>query len=576
MDQKPANRPAALAAFAMVTARTYPRHVAAIAAFSALANVAILAPSFHMMQVYDRVLSSYSYGTLVSITTAAVLVLAIYGVAETSRLRLAQRLAAAFTQSFSTRIFVRSGAQADSASAGERFRDFQILRMFLASKAFVALFDLPFIPMFLILIFFVHPTLLLLTVAGMGAMVTAGLISHAATRATKKKTKSAEAELAMLGQSVIGTVVPASSMGLLPNLLPLWEKKVAASLQANEAASAAQSRLYAFAKVIRQIIQVTTMAWGAFLVIHGDMSGGLIFLASMLSGKALTPIEQAIGSIEQIESGLEADARLRNSAVLQRNASERAYLPTPKGDLQLHNVTALDIRNRPILTGVSGTIRRGQCLIIEGASGSGKSTLLGLLAGVRRPHGGAITLDRVDQTNWPIRQWGEIVGYCPERGGLHIGSVMANITRFAERPRREVVQSLMTQLGLHAAIMDLPDQYETVIDDNTPLLSAAQLRIIMLARAVYTLPAVLIADRPEVYLDKKTQIAVSELFSELKAQGSTIILCSTSAHFHALADRRIEIAGSSLREHQVAKRPPAPAAGAGTQQAGRPQQRASA
>lgn len=528
--------------------KRYPRHMWALVGFSALANLAILAPSFHMMQVYDRVLSSYSYGTLVSVTIAAIFVLVIYGIAETARLRLAQRLAAAFTQTYSKRIFIRSGARGDKANANEKLRDFQMARMFLSSKSLVSLFDFPFIPLFLILIFFVHPSLLFVTVIGMSAMIAAGIMSHNATRETKKQMKAADIDLAVFGQNVVGAVVPASSMGLLPNLLPLWETKVGASLKANEQASSKQSYLYAFAKVIRQIIQVTTMAWGAFLVINGDMSGGLIFLASMLSGKALAPIEQAIGALEQIEAGIEADARLRGKTDLENETSERSYLPAPSGDLQLHNLTALDNRNRHILTGINGTIRRGQCLVIEGASGSGKTTLLALIAGVREPQGGAISLDRIDQTKWPIRQWGEIVGYCPERGGLHSGTVMANVSRFTENPQSETVYSIMIQLGMHAPIMDLPSQYDTVIDDNTPFLSAAQLRLLMIARAVYTSPSVLIIDRPEVYLDVKTQALVANLLKEMKARGTTILLCSESEHFRALADRRIEISGSALRE----------------------------
>lgn len=537
--------------------RVYPRHVFSLLVFSAVSNIAILAPSFHMMQVYDRVLSSYSYGTLVSITAAAVLALCVYGIAETARLRLAQRLAAAFTQDYSKRIFVRSSGNSDRSPAIERLRDFQMVRMFLASKPYVALFDLPFIPLFLFLILFVHPTLFLVTLGGIAAIVSAGLFSHSATRETKKHTKLAEQDLAMFGQSVIGSVVPATSMGLLPNLLPTWERKIANSLQANEKASAKQCRLYAAAKVIRQIIQVTTMAWGAFLVIHGDMSGGLIFLASMLSGKALAPIEQAIGALEQIEAGIEADMRLRSAMDMKEETAERSFLPPPSGDLQLHSLIALDNRQRPILNGVNGRIRRGQCLAINGPSGCGKSTLLALIAGVRQPHNGAITLDRIDQRNWPIRQWGEIAGYCPERGGLHKGTVIENVSRFSENPNQQQVYTLLTRLGVHAQIMDLPQQYQTVIDDNTQLLSAAQIRLLLIARSTYASPQILVLDRPEVYLDDAAQQAVGELLAELKAEGTSIVVCTQSRFFLALADRRIEIAGGSLREAPTA--PPAEA-----------------
>lgn len=539
---------ASVAQFFTDKMRAYPRHLVSLLAFSAVANVAILAPSFHMMQVYDRVLSSYSYATLISITAAAILALCVYGIADTARLRLAQRLAAAFTQDYSKRIFVRASGNPDKSPAIERLRDFQMARMFLASKPYVALFDLPFIPLFLFLILFVHPTLFFVTLVGIAAIVVAGLFSHAATRETKQQTKFAEHDLTMFGQNVIGAVVPAASMGLLPNLLPAWERKIAYSLQTNEQASAKQCRLYSLAKVIRQIIQVSTMAWGAFLVIHGDMSGGLIFLASMLSGKALAPIEQAIGALEQIEAGIDADMRLRSAMDMQEETAERSFLPPPSGDLQMHGVVALDNRQRPILNSVNGRIRRGQCLAISGPSGSGKSTLLALIAGVRQPHNGAVTLDRIDQRNWPIRQWGEIAGYCPERGGLHRGTVVENVSRFAENPNQQQVYTLLTRLGIHAQIMDLPQQYQTVIDDSTQLLSAAQIRLLLIARATYASPQLLVVDRPEVYLDDTAQQAVAELFAEMKAQGTSIIMCTQSKYFFALTDRRVEIAGGSLRE----------------------------
>lgn len=268
----------------------------ALLIYSVITNLMILAPSFHMLQVYDRVLASGSGPTLFYITVIVLFALAVYCVAEAARLRIANRLAAQYSVGVAQKMFAQLANQTQGpAATGAALRDYGTVKQFLAGKVFVALFDLPFIPLFLVLLYIVHPTVALLTVIGIGVMAGIGYLNHKGTEASRAEARKAENDAAGFAQSTFSLGESVRALGLLPNLISIWGAKSANALVAAEHSSGASAFYYALGKSFRQMLQVLLMAWGAWLVLAGDMSGGMIFLCTMISGKALAPIEQLIG-----------------------------------------------------------------------------------------------------------------------------------------------------------------------------------------------------------------------------------------------------------------------------------------
>lgn len=516
-------------------------HARSLLFYSLMVNLAALAPSFHMMQVYDRVLSSGSVGTLFAITAIVMFILCVFVVGEMVRGRVSQRLAAAYAVSVSRKLFARLGEPAATNRSSSYIRDFAMARQFLSSRVFIGLFDLPFVPFYLVLLFFVHPTICLLTMAGLAAITTAGYFNYRLTSAGRDTSRKAESEAAGFAQTAFSRSGEVRALGMVPNLLTTWGLQTAQALTAANEASLISSTLYAVSRGIRQSIQVVTMAWGAFLVLNGDMSGGMIFLASMISGRALQPLEQVIGGWENIVRSIEAFNNVEELTGPDKTLQKRPDLPDPKSNLQARDIVFRDFGKRPVLEGVAFNIKPGEAIVIDGAPGAGKSVLISILAGALLPEAGIVALDGAPRERWPQAQWGRSIGYCGEEAGLLTGTVSQNICRFDPRGDQQEVYRVAKQLGLHELVMDLPQGYQTVIVNSADFLPASVRKQIALARALYGGPKVILLDQPTTFLDQKREGALLNLLSEARQHGAAVAMVTRSPLLMRMADRAVLI-----------------------------------
>lgn len=516
-------------------------HARTLLAYSVLINIAALAPSFHMMQVYDRVLSSGSIGTLVAITTIILFVLCVFVVGETVRGRVSQRLASVYAVSVSRKLFARLGEPMAADRAPSYIRDFAMARQFLSSRVFVGLFDLPFVPFYLLLLFFVHPTICLLTMAGLVAITTAGYFNFKLTETGRDTSRKAESEAAGFAQSAFSRSGEVRALGMVPNLLTTWGLRMAEALTAVDEATRISSFLYALSRGIRQSIQVVTMAWGAFLVLDGDMSGGMIFLASMISGRALQPLEQVIGGWENIVRSIEAFNNVEELTGPDKTLQKRPDLPEPQGNLQARDLVFRDFGKRLVLAGAGFDIKSGEAVVIDGAPGAGKSVFISILAGARLPEAGIVALDGAPRERWPQGQWGKSIGYCGEEAGLLAGTVAQNICRFDPMANLEEVYRVSKELELHELIMDLPQGYQTVVSNSADFLPASVRKQIALARALHGRPRVILLDQPTTFLDQKREGALLNLLSEARQNGAAVVIVTRSPMLMRMADRAVLI-----------------------------------
>jgi ABC-type protease/lipase transport system fused ATPase/permease subunit len=406
---------------------------------------------------------------------------------------------------------------------------------------FVGLFDLPFVPFYLLLLLFVHPTICLLTIAGLAAILTVGYLNYKLTEAGRDASRKTESEAVGFAQSAFSRSGEVKAMGMVPNLLTMWGQRVAEALVAADDASSASSFLYALSKGIRQSIQVVTMGWGAFLVLNGDMSGGMIFLASMISGRALAPFEQVIGGWENIVRSVEAFNNVEELTGPDKTLQRRPDLPEPKGHLQARDLVFRDFGKRLVLAGAHFDVAPGEVVAVDGAPGAGKSSLISILAGARNHEAGIVLLDGAPRERWPQAQWGASIGYCGEEAGLLIGTIAQNISRFDPMPDMQEIYRLSKQLGLHELVMDLPDGYQAVISNSADALPASGRKQIALARALYMRPKVILLDQPTTFLDQKREGALLNLLSEAKQSGAAVVIATRSPLLTRLADRAVTI-----------------------------------
>ena len=522
-----------------------------IVLLSIVANLMILAPSFHMLQVYDRVLASRSVPTLVAITAIALFAIAVYGIAEAMRMRVARRLANTYAVETSPKLFGSLETLDSGADAGKVLRDFQTASGWLGSKAFVNLFDLPFMPLFAVILFLVHPLVCLVAMIGLAIMVAIGWLNVVLTRETAKAGRSADLDANAFAMSAITRGPEIRAFGMLPDLSMQWGLKSARSIVAAEKASHLTGNLSALSRSVRQGIQIVTLGWGAFLVIHGDMSGGMIFMASMISGKLLQPIEQAIAGWEATTKALQSFADLDEVTKSHKRLEERPPLPEPSGQIELRDLSIALDRGRTLLGGVDLRIKPGECVLLEGASGSGKSLLMECIAGGREPSSGLVLMDGAPRGRWPMRQWGRAVGFAPEEPGIVKGTVAMNIARFSPEMDLQEVYRVAQALGLHAAILALPQGYQTQLSEGTKLLSTSQKRLLALARAFYGNPRLLVLDQPTSGLDARCEGALANLVSDAKRDKAAIILVTRSLLLANLVDRCIRIADTRVEDLSI-------------------------
>ncbi len=525
--------------------RTYASHLRALIIFSTITNLMVLAPSFHMLQIYDRVLSSGSKSTLFFISMIAIFALVVYGVAETVRTKISQRLAAKYTVNVSDKLFARFANFPQTSMATSRYlRDYGTVRTFLSSRTVIGLFDVPFIPFFLLLLFLVHWSIFLVTLVGILTMAMFSYLNGVLTERSRTKSREMDSEAIGFAQSAFSRGEDVRSLGLLPNFITLWGRRTASALNAAEDASSKSAVFYSLSKAFRQILQVSIMGWGAYLVLAGDMSGGKIFLASMISGKALGPIEQVIGSWEQITKSIASYKNVEELVGPEKKLAARAMLPEPAGHLLAKNLIYVPEGAAPgtrIVNNISLSANPGEIIAIVGASGAGKSTLVRMLAGALRPTTGELLMDDAQYDQWPTEQWGRNVGYVAQEINLFPGTIAENIARFdIDFDEQEVYRAAQTA-GVHEIILGLPKGYQSVVGMGDFDLSMGQKQNIALARALYGDPKVLILDEPNAHLDQSGEGMLFKALVIAKKRGATVIIVSQRSSVLKIADRTLRI-----------------------------------
>ena len=513
--------------------------------FSMFINMLALIPSIYMLQVYDRVLQSRNVTTLVMLTVIMLGFYVMLGMLELARSKLLIRVGAQLDMKLNDRVFAASferNLKRAGGNAGQAMSDLTNVRQFLTGNGLFAFFDAPWAPVYLIVISMFSIWL------GLFALVSA-IVLFSLAWATELATRKPLAEASRMASSAnnfatnnLRNAEVIEAMGMLDNLKRRWLDRQLRFLALQNEASDKAAVISATTKAVRIAVQSLALGGGALLVIEGSMTAGGMIAGSILLGKALGPVELAIGVWKQLLSARSSYHRLEE--MLQDHPARQPGmdLPKPQGNLLVEGVTAAAPGTQAmILKQVGFNVARGEVVGVIGPSASGKSTLARLLVGVWPAMAGKVRLDGADVFTWNKSLLGPAVGYLPQDIELFEGSIAENIARFGDVDPEKVVDAAKLA-GVHEMILRFPKGYDTPIGDGGAGLSGGQRQRIGLARAMYGAPSFVVLDEPNSNLDDVGEAALVRAVLELKRRGTTVMLITHRTSVLSAVDKLLLLA----------------------------------
>lgn len=498
-----------------------------IAAFSLFINLLLLIPSIFMLQVFDRVMVSRSTDTLLVLTLGAGIGLALLFALDQVRARLqgvAGNLVGEALSPVVTRLAVAQGARRSGRASAESLRDIATLRSLFSAQGLLALFDAPWMLVYVAVIWFAHHWLGVTALAAAVLMLVLAVVNDRITRREIEALQKAAAGASRYLEASLANAEVAQTLGMTDALIARWRARNAEVAELQGPTARKTVAMAALTRTLRQAVQIIMLGVGAWLVITNQGSPGITIACTILLGRALAPVEQVVGSWKVLAEGRAALGRLSELLAAASCEPQRMALPPPKGQLVANQlVFRAPGSERLLLAGVSLQLDPGESIAIIGPSGAGKSTLLRLLTGVWAPTAGTVRLDGSDLAQWPREQIGPWLGYVPQDVELFAGTVAENIARLGEVDSQQVVQAAQ-RAQVHEMILGLPQGYDTVVDPASALLSPGQRQRIALARALYGQPRLLVLDEPNSNLDGAGELALAEALKALRGQVTVLVV----------------------------------------------------
>lgn len=505
---------------------------------SFLANILLLASSIYMLQVFDRVISSGSINTLIWLTVIAFAAIATYGFLEQARRVVLARTGSWLESELSPHVIRRAiSARLAKGRFDADLSDVGDLRGFVAGDAILAFFDAPWTPIFIAVIWLMHPILGLIALGGAVLLFAIALLNDVLTRRRAAlATQHLRSARRDAGQ-FIGNAETLAGMGMVGAVIARWQARYAEADARGRGPGDTTTLLFNLSRSIRLMLQIAILGAGAWLVLQAELTSGGMIAASIILSRALSPVERAISAWKSYGSYRNAKMKLARLFAATKAPIDRVELPRPKGELSLEGVSYFspDAGNA-ILKSVAFRLAPGEVCGILGPSGSGKTTLCKLLVGAWMPSMGKIRLDGADVADWDSEGLGAYLGYLPQAVELFSGTVAENIARLGDVVDEKVLAAAQAA-GAHEMILALPNGYETDIGEYADRISGGQRQRIGLARALYGNPSLVVLDEPNSNLDGMGEAALQAALRDLKASGATVILVSHLPHLLRLADR---------------------------------------
>lgn len=496
---------------------------------SGVVNVLALTGSVYMLQIYDRALTSQSIPTLLALSGLAIGLYLFQGMLDISRSQILVRIGAKFDQRLaplSHKVAIDMPRYGFSTSeANERGRDVDTLRQFFGGQGPVALFDLPWMPLYLVFIYCLHPWLGVLTFGGALILTFLTILTEIFTQKHSVSTHQTAIARAAMAESHARNSDVIRAMGFAGRAVARFEKLNSEHLLLQTKTNDVTGTFSGISKVLRMVLQSAVLGLGAYLVIRGELSAGSIIAASVSSARALAPVDLAISQWKNVVAARRSYARLGETLSAMDDAPSDVALPAPVGGLKIEKLTlAVPSNGAVVLSDVSFELKAGQAAGIIGPSGGGKSSLARALTGVWPALRGNVRLDDADLEQWPSDVIGRHIGYLPQDVSLLDATISQNISRLDPVADSNKIVAAAKAAGVHEMIVRLPQGYQTELGPNGTALSAGQRQRIALARALYDNPFLVVLDEPNSNLDADGEAALTDAITSVRARGGIVIV----------------------------------------------------
>ncbi len=499
-----------------------------VAIFSFFVNLLMLTGPMYMLQVYDRVLGSRSEATLIALTALVAFLYGMMGILDYTRGRVMGRVAARFQAALDLRVFdavVRRAAIKPDQLSVTGLKDLESVQRLMASPVLMSVFDIPWTPVFLIGITIFHPWLGMLAVSGGALLIVITVINQWVTRTPTLKSNIITQQSEQISDQIRSEAEMVQALGMRDAAFGRWNKARSEALKGQIKSSDLLGTFTSMTKTFRLFLQSAMLGLGAYLVLLNELTPGAMIAGSILMGRALAPIELAIGQwalVQRARKGWDNLAQLLSEVPPE---AERTELPRPRAKLDVQQLTVVPPgEQQASLRMVTFALNPGQALGVIGSSGAGKSTLARALTGVWRPAGGKVRLDGASIDQYGTEVLGKYVGYLPQRVTLFDGTIAENIARLSPNPDAEQVVEAAKKAAAHDMILKLPDGYDTRVSAAGGRLSGGQVQRIGLARAMYGDPVLLVLDEPNSNLDNEGSEAVNQAIRTMKEQGKSVLI----------------------------------------------------
>ena len=512
-----------------------------IALFSGMSNILMLTGAIFMLEIYDRVLPSRSIPTLVALAVLAASLYAALGVLDLIRSRILARIGASLDESISERVYdglVRLPLKAGNRGDGlQSLRDLDSLRSFLSGMGPTALFDLPWIPLYLIICFAFHVLIGLTALFGAIVLGTLTVLTEVYTREPSKQMAALAMSRNSLAETSRRNAEALVAMGMARRLAARWKETNRKYMASQQKTSDVANGFASTSKVLRMVLQSGVLAVGAYLVINQEATAGIIIAGSILSARALAPVDLAIAHWKGFVGARQSWERLNQLLILFPVPTEPMSLGHPCKSLAVESASVVPPGNqRIVVNDINFALKAGNGLGIIGPSGSGKSSLARTLVGVWQPVRGKIRLDGATYEQWAPEALGQHIGYLPQDVELLAGTIADNIARFTPKPKPEAVIAAARAAGVHELIVSMPEGYETPIGEQGASLSAGQAQRIALARALYGDPFLVVLDEPNSNLDADGDEALTRAILGVRARNGIVIVIAHRPNAIAAVD----------------------------------------
>ena len=503
------------------------------AVFSGVVNVMTLSGSIYMLQVYDRVIPSRNIATLVGLSVLVLAGYIFHGYFDAKRTRMMARIGALFDAALQTHIHIALATLplrgAKPILAHQPLRDLESVRAFLSGIGPTAFLDMPWIPLFVLILFLFHPIIGVAAVVGACAIIAMTFLTEQQSRQRSRNATASSAQRQVLADATRCNAEVIRALGMTGRLTQRWSEANEQFLQENLRTMDLYANLGSVAKVLRFTLQSAILGIGAYLVVTEQASGGIMIASSIVMGRALAPIEVALGSWKQLTAARQGLARLRD--MLKATAwvpAPAVRLPRPCHELAVAGLTVtVPGSDRVLVSDLSFTLRAGMSLALLGASGSGKSSLAKALVGIWPCTKGTVRLDGATLDQWDRDDFGQHIGYLPQDVSLLDGTITDNISRFSvSNTASSAVLEAAAIAGAHELILSLPNGYATRIGEGGVALSAGQRQRVGLARAIFGDPFLVVLDEPNANLDVAGEQALMRAIQHLRERGCIVILVS--------------------------------------------------